>query len=527
MKTIINNCGRKIIWMMIMLCSLIGANNAIAQLPDCSSGTVMYGVFSQASTVNDSTHIRSVNYATGAIGPLMGGMRYMIRKTIGASTYYGSAAMGLDVLTNRFYLFSQMSNAGGKDIFTVNPVSPLPTPLIIGTTPAALDPYHIVKTAIAPNGFGYAIGVHRDSTQPAATCNPLIRYSTCGFSPSAGCATASIITLGYLPPTGMTYKWNIFNGDIAFDNGGNLYFLSAAFERVSGLSRYTDVRLFRMNAADIPSSAGTGTLPMSFVADYNIIDSTGVSGIALDPAGAMYLSTKRFTGNNPSGTFTNELYKSSIFGSAAIMPGFAPIPTNTSIGDLAGCFFPTGVLATNKFVLQAKYTNKSTSLSWEVDNNSVAAYYEVQRSNDGNDFTTIGRVEASATTGAAKYTYTDRDPGFGKNKFYRVRQITRGAIRYYSNVENVLVDAKAVLVGAITPNPVINDFSMNVMLSSNNTISVKVVDQGGKVVYNNKYVGNKGENKIVVSNMNRVKAGVYVVEMSVDNEIVREKIIKQ
>ena len=527
MKRIINNCGRKIIWVMIMLCGLISANNAIAQLPDCASGTVMYGVFSQASGTNDSTHIRSVNYATGAIGPLMGGMRYMIKKTIGGNTYYGSAAMGLDVLTNRFYLFTQMSNAGGKDIFTVDPVAPLQNPVIIGTTPSSLDGYHIVKTAISPNGFGYAIGVHRDSTQPAATLNPLIRFSTCGFSPTAGCATASIITLGYLPGSGMTYKYKIYNGDIAFDNQGNMYYLSAAFERVSGNSRYTDARLFKINVADIPSVAGAGSIPISFVADYNIIDSTGVSGIALDNTGAMYLSTKRFTGNNPSGTFTNELYKSSIFGTAAIVPGFAPIPTNTSIGDLASCFFPNGVLATNKFVLQAKYSNKVTSLSWEVDNNSAAIYYEIQRSDDGNDFTTIGRVDASAVSGATKYTYIDKETGYGKNKFYRVRMITRGSMRYYSNVENVLVDSKAVLVGTINPNPVVNDFNVNIMLSGNNTINVRVVDQGGKVVYNNKYSGHSGENKIVVSNMNRVKAGVYIVEMSVENEIIREKIIKQ
>jgi hypothetical protein len=241
----------------------------------------------------------------------------------------------------------------------------------------------------------------------------------------------------------------------------------------------------------------------------------------------MYLSVKRFTGNNPSGTFTNELYKSSVFGTAAIMPGFAPIPVNTSIGDLASCFFPTGVLATNRLVLKAKYSIKVTSLNWDVDNNSVAAYYEVQRSDNGNDFATIGRVEPNGAQGAAKYSFVDENIGAGKNKFYRVREVTRGSIRYYSNVENVLVNSKVVLVGTISPNPVINDFNMNVMLSANNTVSVKVVDQSGKVVYNNKYNGHSGENKIVVSNMNRVKAGVYIVEMSVENEVIREKIIKQ
>jgi len=526
MKTIIKSCGQKIILVM-SVCVLLLTTAATAQLPDCSSGTVMYGVFSNASGTVDSTQIRPINFTTGAIGNLMGGMRYMIKKTIGGNTYYGSAAMGLDVLTNRFYLFTQMSNAGGKDIFTVDPALPTPTPTIIGTTPASLDNYHIVKTAISPNGFGYAIGVHRDSTQPAATCNPLIRFSTCGFAPSAGCATASIITLGYLPGSGMTYKWKVYNGDIAFDNQGNMYYLSAAFERVSGNSRYTDARLFKVLAADIPNVAGAGAIPITFVADYNIIDSTGVSGIALDPTGALYLSTKRFTGNNPSSTFTSELYKSPTFGNASIMAGFAPIPTNTSIGDLAACFFPTGVLGVNKLILKAKCSGNTTSLKWDVDNNSAALYYEVQRSDNGNDFETIGRVEPGGSQGAASYTFVDQNPGTGKNKFYRVRQVTRTGVRFYSNVENVMTGSKAIMISAPTPNPVVNDFSMNVMLSSNNTINVRVVDQGGKVVYNNKYNGHNGENKIVVSNMNHVKAGVYIVELAVENEVMREKIIKQ
>ena len=86
--------------------------HSVAQLPDCTSGNLMYGVFVNiaGSTTADSTEIRPITYATGAVGPLMGGKRYFIRKQIGTTTYYGSSALGVNLVNNRFYLITQMSN---------------------------------------------------------------------------------------------------------------------------------------------------------------------------------------------------------------------------------------------------------------------------------------------------------------------------------------------------------------------------------------------------------------------------------
>src|SRR5437763_1262605 len=165
------------------------------------------------------------------------------------------------------------------------------------------------------------------------------------------------------------YKQRIYNGDIAFDFQGNLYFLSCAFEPVGGKSKYTDARLFKIKASDIPSVAGAGTIPMTWIADYNIIDSTGVSGIALDNTGKMFLSVKRFVGNDPSAAFTSELYKSSILGTAAILVGLAPVPANTALSDLASCFFPNGVLAQDEINLSSNYVSGVVSLRWQVNDN--------------------------------------------------------------------------------------------------------------------------------------------------------------
>src|SRR6185436_8993942 len=295
-------------FLLISLLLLI-ATDILAQLPDCTSGGTMYGVFNNiaGSTTADSMEIRPINYATGAVGLLIGNKRYWVRKQIGLTWYYGSSAMGVNLVKNKFYFMTQMSNPGEKDIISIDPVTAAMT--VVGTTPATLNNYHFVKMAVAPNGFAYAIGVNRDTSQPAATFNPLVRFSTCGPTPTAGCATTTVTILGYLPTTGNMYKWKLFNGDIAFDVAGNLYFATAAYDKLTGTTMvYSDARLFKINVSDIPSTAGTGIIPMSLISEYNSLDSTVINGIALDLTGKMYLSTRVFSGpqNSPSSTQSPE-----------------------------------------------------------------------------------------------------------------------------------------------------------------------------------------------------------------------------
>ncbi len=518
-------------WLTTMITLIIGlfvaSNTSRAQLPDCISGTVMYGVFSNASSTSDSLEIRPINYTTGAIGNLMGVRRYWIRRRLNSSSsyIYGSAAMGVDVITNRFYIMTQMSGSQPKDIISIDPMAPTATGTVIATT-SGMDSYHFVKLAISPNGYGYAIGVQRDSNSTASTFNPLIRFSTCGASPSAGCANASVITLGYLPATGNTYKWKIYNGDIAFDNGGNLYFLSAAYENIGGMGKYTDARLYRINSTDIPAVAGVGTIPMTFIADFNIIDSTGVSGIALDAAGSMYLSVKRFTSNNdPGGAFNSELYKSAIPGSANQIGGFAPIPVNKSIGDLASCYFPATILASNKLLLSGTYAAGNGNLRWEINSDDVV-YFEVQRSDDGSNFETIATIPAIA--GNTIYTYKDIINGGAKNKFYRIREVMNSSTwRFYSNVVNLNISSKFSFVAGPNPNPFINDFNFKIQLKSAGIIQLKLSDQNGRMVHQRMFKGQAGLNNLYADGLSGLSPGIYMAEFSVEDEVLREKIMKK
>ena len=517
--------------LLFIITSLITSMSAFCQLPDCTSGNVMYGVFTNiaGSTTADSTEIRSINYTTGAAGPLIGGKRYWIRKQIGTTWYYGTSSMGVSLVNNRFYIMTQMSNPGPKDIIAIDPVAGSTT--VVGTTPTALNNYHFVKLAVAPNGFAYAIGVNRDTSQPANTFNPLVRFSTCGSLPTAGCATTTITVLGYLPTTGNMYKWKLFNGDIAFDVAGNLYFATAAYDKLTGTTMvYSDARLFKINVSDIPSTAGTGIIPMSLISEYNSLDSTVINGIALDLTGKMYLSTRVFSGpqNNPSSTQSPELYVSPVPGTTTKMTGFSSPTPNFSMSDLASCNFPALVLSSSEVRLTGRADKGNANLVWNLNNNQDVDYFELQRSEDANDFRTIATINASYTSQpSAKYSYQDNQSSFAGHSYYRVRATMKSGVRNYSNVANILIDDALFVASGPNPNPVIDRAEFKLSLKSKMTVSARIIDQRGSLV---KEIGLNcvaGDNKVSLNSLGYLKAGMYIVEFRTDDQVVRTKMIKQ
>jgi len=535
---------RKTIARILAVCSFCTAiqEMTIAQVPDCVTGTVMYGVFNQPSNIADSTEFRSINFSTGAIGPLMGGRRFWIRRVNGSTTYYGSSAMGLDPITNAFYVLTQMpGNAGWtKYIIRLNtalPVAATDTGIQIAVLPTRLNNYHFVKAAIGPDGNGYAIGVNRDTTSALDdTCNVLIRFTTCGLSPSKGCGTAGVTILGYLPKTAISREWQLYNGDILFDSYGNLFFASSAFQGfASSVSKYTDARLFRINHADIPTAAGSGFIPMSLVADFNGLDSMGVSGVAVDGIGNFYFAVRRYTNSNmvanSSGSqpFIAELYKATIFGTTSLMLSPATITANFSIGDLGSGYYPFGVLSDIRLRLSGRNQDGDAKLKWEVNRNADAASYELQRGTDGNEFQTVSSIATiNSSASDAVYNYNDRSTTNSKNRFYRIKQVLKNGNSLYSNVIKISDQSRIELLAKPNPNPFTSKIEIKLQQPSAATTIINLIDQNGRNVYHHSFTTQSGENHLTISDgISQLTAGIYIIEIHSGDDIIREKIIKQ
>jgi hypothetical protein len=209
------------------------------------------------------------------------------------------------------------------------------------------------------------------------------------------------------------------------------------------------------------------------------------------------------------------------------MPAFAPPTPGTSASDLATCYFPTAILAKFDVHLTGQNISGSSSLKWDVLANNEVQYYEVQKSRDGSNFETISRVDVvNPDQSTQKYSYADASAENGAAKYYRIRQITQAGARYYSNIIK-LNGNKISLNSNIKPNPFVNQVELSVQLQTANNIGVRISSQSGAVLFQRSYRGNAGTNTITIGELGNFKPGVYILELTSDNEIIREKIIKQ
>jgi hypothetical protein len=131
--------------------------------------------------------------------------------------------------------------------------------------------------------------------------------------------------------------------------------------------------------------------------------------------------------NNPLTTFRVEISylvrqrRFTVFDNLSIGPALSPLPVNF-----------IGLVATRN-------SATSISLKWDVSEEINVDRYEVQRSENGTSFTTVGTVAANDK---AIYAYTDNNAPKG-NLFYRVRNIDIDGSSKFSGVVRIKGNAGA------------------------------------------------------------------------------------
>jgi hypothetical protein len=99
------------------------------------------------------------------------------------------------------------------------------------------------------------------------------------------------------------------------------------------------------------------------------------------------------------------------------------------------------------------FNQKVVVLDWRTLNELDTDFFEIERSEDGENFTAIGQVKASGTTTAAiDYTYTDTAP-FKERGYYRLRLVRLDGAFIYSNI--ILVQDRSPIASSfkVYPNP--------------------------------------------------------------------------
>jgi Secretion system C-terminal sorting domain len=166
--------------------------------------------------------------------------------------------------------------------------------------------------------------------------------------------------------------------------------------------------------------------------------------------------------------------------------------------------FPMGPLPVNLLSFTAQHSGTAHLVKWITSEEINVKHFEVQRSANGRDFTSIGNVLARHRSGSA-YSYTVSQPGSGNN-FYRLKMIDYDGSFEYSNV--VLLKNANGLEWSVYPNPTAEILYIRAPASGNrSSIKAAVYDAQGKLLLQ-PVLKAGAENPI---NVSMLPAGVYTV----------------
>ena len=165
-------------------------------------------------------------------------------------------------------------------------------------------------------------------------------------------------------------------------------------------------------------------------------------------------------------------------------------------------------------------TKQSTSvaLKWETVNEYSMLNYEVQRSGDGINFTSIGTVEASGKA-SSLYSFLDSRPLATVN-FYRLKMINADLSYTYSRVVTVRFNKQDISVQAF-PNPVKNNLNVQFAVPEGEA-TVYILDAQGRILKQMQF-RSTGNSISTAIDMSAFSKGVYFIR--VNDETV--KIIKE
>jgi hypothetical protein len=198
----------------------------------------------------------------------------------------------------------------------------------------------------------------------------------------------------------------------------------------------------------------------------------------------------------------------------SINPGNAVTGTVTS--NALGTFgaFTFGVRVNTSLPLQlvnllAKKNSNSVDLSWETINETNVSHFEIERSNNGIQFSNVGSLQSLNRITRNSYSFTDVS-NLTSNVWYRLRIIDKDASVSYS--QTVLVKNQTADVFSILKNPVINK-NLEVQFSKIPTgkHSLQLYDFSGRTILSRTVQTTLSNSSISIVLPNTVIPGVYLL----------------
>ena len=176
------------------------------------------------------------------------------------------------------------------------------------------------------------------------------------------------------------------------------------------------------------------------------------------------------------------------------------------------------VLPVTLVQFKATYNGVAVDLNWLTASEQNSEHFEIQRSADGEQFTSIGIVAAAGNSTSSSYAFTDGFPYAGNN-YYRPKMVDiDGHFKYSIVILVVTNDSKKGITAY--PNPVKDYVQMTWKNMKRGTYTVDILLPTGQLLRSYRIAINDQYQAVSINRESNWKAGMYLLRISSSNTIV-------
>ncbi len=183
-----------------------------------------------------------------------------------------------------------------------------------------------------------------------------------------------------------------------------------------------------------------------------------------------------------------------------------------------------GILPLDLFKHSIAYADAKAKLYWEVTDETNGHKYNIERSEDGRNFSVIGSVPVTSQS-AGIHNYDDASVNAlqSDNLYYRIRLLMADGKEKLSQIMLLRKGSANITRPTIKPSLARSYISVNLFVKKTTTATLSLVSSDGKTVYSKKLTLTAGENSLWVNELDKFAGGMYSAVITTDKETVAEK----
>jgi hypothetical protein len=208
------------------------------------------------------------------------------------------------------------------------------------------------------------------------------------------------------------------------------------------------------------------------------------------------------------------------------------------VQDRLSCAYFSNIYIPNGGPLPVKYlsfdavvNDNTVMLNWITAEEMNHNYFEVERSFDMDQYSTLGMVLDGFTINGngKRYQFKDNSPELSGRQiaYYRLKQFDIDGKFTYSKVIAVRLQAKTDVVMQVSPNPFSKDLNVRFTSAESGTAQIRIVNSTGQTMLSKQALISKGYNNIQVEGLSGLATGMYVAQLIMNGMVIdNQRVIK-